>query len=386
MGMGMLFAGALTGGARAVGEMADQAIKREDDAQVRQQSIMDRRNELLFEMKAKADMAQEQERADAEGYVKATERGRAMGDDRRFAKFREDIKTSGYGEGMGEDELRKVFSDNYNDKVVAGSDRYYEPESADRRDALQAARSSGASGAVLKALDAEHKGMLSAERQAKVDADREAREELRYKRQLERDEMIFGQRKELQGDRIAAQATRTEDKPFKFDDIQRAELKKAESAVDDAKDALKDARPKERAARQQALDEAKKAYNETFDRLTQGVRGVKATSSAAAPGAQAPNEDRGPGDIAALEREIALVERGNDAPGVKQERLLALNSELKKERDKLAQKSAVKDNPTTKPSISSIAGAPSGSSIGAFVSGKGWEVRSGGKLIGYAKE
>ena len=76
MGMGMLFAGALTGGAQAMGQMADQAYKREDDERKRQQSIMDRRNELLFEMKAKADMAQEQERADAEGYVKAYERPR----------------------------------------------------------------------------------------------------------------------------------------------------------------------------------------------------------------------------------------------------------------------------------------------------------------------
>ena len=28
-----------------------------------------------------------------------------------------------------------MFNENYNDKVVAGSDRYYEPESADKRDA-----------------------------------------------------------------------------------------------------------------------------------------------------------------------------------------------------------------------------------------------------------
>lgn len=211
MGMGMLFAGALTGGARAVGEMADQAIKREDDAQVRQQSIMDRRNELLFEMKAKADMAQEQERADAEGYVKATERGRAMGDDRRFAKFREDIKTSGYGEGMGEDELRAVFEQNYNDRVVtdaAGGDRYYEPESADKRDALQAARSSGASGKVLSALGDEHRGAVQGERQAKQDADRDAREEQRRRDGLERDERKFEQQERLLDKRLGAQAAR----------------------------------------------------------------------------------------------------------------------------------------------------------------------------------
>lgn len=208
MGMGMLFAGALTGGARAVGEMADQAIKREDDAQVRKQSIMDRRNELLFEMKAKADMAQEQERADAEGYVKATERGRAMGDDRRFSKFREDIKSTGGGEGMGEDELREVFNQNYNDRVVAGDDRYYEPESADKRDALQAARSSGASGKVIAGLNDEYRSTAQGERQAKQDADRDARDERRYREGVERDARRFEQQEKLQDKRLGAQAAR----------------------------------------------------------------------------------------------------------------------------------------------------------------------------------
>lgn len=64
MGTGLLFAGALTGGAQAMGQMADQAIKREEEGIKRQQSIMDRRNELLFEMKAKADMARQQDEAE----------------------------------------------------------------------------------------------------------------------------------------------------------------------------------------------------------------------------------------------------------------------------------------------------------------------------------
>ena len=37
MGMGMLFAGALTGGANAVGQLADDAIKQRERDQVRQQ-------------------------------------------------------------------------------------------------------------------------------------------------------------------------------------------------------------------------------------------------------------------------------------------------------------------------------------------------------------
>lgn len=42
---------------------------------------------------------------------------------------------------------------------------------------------------------------------------------------------------------------------------------------------------------------------------------------------------------------------------------------------------------TKPPSIANVKGAPSGSSMGALVSGKGWEIKnSGGKVIGYAKD
>lgn len=82
MGLGMLFAGALTGGAKAVGELADDAIKQRERAEVRQQSIMDRRNELLFEMKAKADWAKREEEATAGAYARVAERGAQIGNER----------------------------------------------------------------------------------------------------------------------------------------------------------------------------------------------------------------------------------------------------------------------------------------------------------------
>lgn len=82
MGLGMLFAGALTGGAKAVGELADDAIKQRERAEVRQQSIMDRRNELLFEMKAKSDMARRQEEEDAAGFGRIAKRGEQITNER----------------------------------------------------------------------------------------------------------------------------------------------------------------------------------------------------------------------------------------------------------------------------------------------------------------
>lgn len=64
MGTGLLFAGALTGGAQAVGQLADQAIANRDAEQKRRTSIMDRREELLFEMKLKADWARQTDAAE----------------------------------------------------------------------------------------------------------------------------------------------------------------------------------------------------------------------------------------------------------------------------------------------------------------------------------
>jgi hypothetical protein len=52
-----------------------------------------------------------------------------------------------------------------------------------------------------------------------------------------------------------------------------------------------------------------------------------------------------------------------------------------------AQPGAAPATPPKKPEISGVTGAPEGSSIGQFVSGKGWEVRDkSGKVIGYAQQ
>lgn len=267
MGMGMLFAGALTGGARALGEIADDQIKRNDLEKSRQQQIADRREALLYEMQLKEQFALEQEKRDAESYIAAGDGGKAIGDERRYAKFREDIKASGGGEGMSEDEIRGLFNEHYNDKVVGGSDRYYEPESADKRDALQAARSSGASGKVIAGLNEEYRGILGAERQAKQDADREAREDRRYREQAERDERLSRERDErderrhqrsLERDRSKPAAA---DKPLRFDDAQKAELAPLKRDMDKAADEVAKARPSQRAAAEARAQAARDAYD-----------------------------------------------------------------------------------------------------------------------------
>ena len=58
----------------------------------------------------------------------------------------------------------------------------------------------------------------------------------------------------------------------------------------------------------------------------------------------------------------------------------------KAQEQRQAQPGAAPATPPKKPEISGVTGAPEGSSIGQFVSGKGWEVRDkSGKVIGYAQ-
>lgn len=82
MGLGMLFAGALTGGAQAAGQIADEQIKRNERAEVRQQSLMDRRNELLYEMEVKSRYAAQEEERVANISNKIAERGQQIGNER----------------------------------------------------------------------------------------------------------------------------------------------------------------------------------------------------------------------------------------------------------------------------------------------------------------
>lgn len=258
MGMGMLFAGALTGGARALGEIADDQIKRNDLEKSRQQQIAERREELLYQMQLKTEFAAAEEKREAEAYVSAQDRGKQIGDDRRFGKFKEDMLASGYGEGMDEAQMREYYD---------GSATAETTESSKIADALRAARESGAPGATIKALDAEHKGMLQAERQVKADADREARDERRRMERIEADERRFNQQNKLLEKRLEAQAARggggsgAPDKPIRFDDAQKAELAPLKRDMDKAADEAAKARPSQRAAAEARAQAARDAYD-----------------------------------------------------------------------------------------------------------------------------
>lgn len=366
MGMGMLFAGALTGGARALGEIADDQIKSNAAEKSRQQQIADRREELLYQMQLKTDFAAAEEKREAEAYVSAQDRGKQIGDDRRFGKFKEDMLASGYGEGMDEAQIRKVFDEHYNDKVVtseAGGDRYYDPESADSRDALQAARSGGAPGATIKALDAEYKGMLNVERQLKKDADREAREERRSRERIEADERRFTQQDKLLEKRLDAQASRGGgsggggpiDQTEKLSVLKDVKAK-ADASKPKRSDYGSEKRFEEAMGKWQTSDDGRMSAEAS--RRIMDVFGSRGEDGAPPPKAPAAVE-RGvagdaSGDVAANERSIARLKsrplnRG-ESQSSRDEQIRMIereNEKLRATQNIAASKSSLKDNPTT---------------------------------------
>lgn len=359
MGMGMLFAGALTGGANAVGQLADDAIKQRERDQVRQQSIMDRRNELLFEMKAKADMARQAELEDAQKYDGAVGRAEKVGDDRRFAKFREDLRATGGGEGMSEEQLREVFNSQYNNKqstTEAGGTRYMEPESRNKADVLDELRKGGASGGLLKTA---RDDLTNAQR-----AEQQARSEALKEKQLEQRDRQFAERLDQQ-DRLADERNRV---ILEAADRRASGAGKKASEIDQTEklSVLKDVKAKADATRPKRSDYAsEKRYEEAMTKWQESEDGKISTEASRrirdvfgdVSSKVQPVDDAGraSGDVEALRREISRVEAGKDDPAVKSVRLAILRDELKKAEDQAkttGQKSTVKDNPTSsKPAI-----------------------------------
>lgn len=354
MGMGMLFAGALTGGANAVGQLADDAIKQRERDQVRQQTIMDRRNELLFEMKAKADMARQADLEDAQKFDSATGRAEKVGDDRRFAKFRDDLRATGGGEGMSEEQLREVFNSQYNNKqstAEAGGTRYMEPESRNKADVLDELRKGGASGGLLKTA---REDLTSTQR-----AEQQARSEALKEKQLEQRDRQFAERLDQQ-DRLADERNRV---TLEAADRRASGSGKKSSEIDQTEklSVLKDVKAKADATRPKRSDYAsEKRYEEAMTKWQESEDGKISTEASRrirdvfgdVSSKVQPVDDAGraSSDVDALRREISRVEGGKDNPAVKSERLAILREELKKAEGQAktaGQKSTVKDNQTT---------------------------------------
>lgn len=359
MGMGMLFAGALTGGAQAVGQLADNAIKERERAETRQQSIMDRRNELLFEMKAKSDMARRQEEEDAAGFSRVAQRGEQITNE-RGARELEGARSSVPMEG-------EFANDKITPEMVASmppaARAIYEKEMGLTDDSsLQRSRDMVTASTEVSASPTVRKGVLDSYREEfKADKDEKDRKFNAEKedRKDARTEANNDAREERE--RIRAEAA-----------MERATRKGATGSIDQTEklSVLKDVLAKAEASKPNPKDyRNNKLYEAAMEKwgasdsgqmaqtAAKRINAILAEASARpeqdAPPVSAPAsaiqtpEQRASGDVAALQREIAAVERGKDKPDVKEERLRILRSELAKAQSLSPQKSTVKDNPTT---------------------------------------
>ena len=363
MGMGMLFAGALTGGANAVGQLADDAIKQRERDHEQQSTIMARRSELLFEMKAKADMARQGELEDAQKYDGAVGRAEKVGDDRRFAKFRDDLRATGGGEGMSEEQLREVFNSQYNNKqstTEAGGTRYMEPESRNKADVLDELRKGGASGGLLKTARDDLTNTQRAEQQARSEALKEKQLEQRdrqFAERLDQQAMLADERNRVTLEAADRRASRGGDGGGSEPKIRSTKTNADGEVIAVMSDGstrplgIQDqAYAKNLANMVQKMREDSK-YRKMGEDELMAIARQRLSGASSKPASSASSEPLGASsDVDALRREISRVEGGKDSQAVKSERLAILRDELKKAEGQAkaaGQKSTVKDNQTT---------------------------------------
>lgn len=206
---GMLLGAALAGAAQGYGKYVDDENKREDDERKRQQSISDRRDALLQEMRLKEEYAiageerkEQRKKAEEADLIAATQkagtRAEEIGADRRYSTFKKDGLAAGYFEGMSEDEIKKVFKDNYDDRQVtteAGGDRYLDKtREIKAQDRLKASQETGNTGLISTALKS-----VDDARSSDVATETQRRNQENERRNRERDDQKHAETMERMG-------------------------------------------------------------------------------------------------------------------------------------------------------------------------------------------
>jgi hypothetical protein len=158
---------------------AEEDRRRADEE--RREKRADDRDEAKFQRRKDAEEAERIKQAGI--YDRAEKNAPALGDERRFEKFRKDARDAGYE--ADDATLREQFDKTYNQKVVAGSDRYLERYSKEREDVLNEVRRLGGSSDTIK------QAQVAYDTARKIESDdaRAAREERRLiqERQLAED-------------------------------------------------------------------------------------------------------------------------------------------------------------------------------------------------------
>lgn len=169
IGKGIADAGATFGNAMARGIEEDRRAAMEA---AREERLLKREDERD---QRKIDAAEALAKKDAEIFDQAEQSAVKVGADRRFEKFKRDVGPT----EMGDEELRKVFESQYDQRKVGafeGADRYTERYSRQKEDVLnEIRRMGGSSGLINQARD-----VFKATQEAEAKADRLAFDEKRF--------------------------------------------------------------------------------------------------------------------------------------------------------------------------------------------------------------
>lgn len=172
IGKGIADAGATFGNSMMKGIEEERRMQQEalrEDRLIKREEEREQRKEDRLEAAAKKD---------AEIFRKAEEAAPAIGDKRRFEKFKADVGQT----DMSEEELRSVFDSQYNQRKVGnfeGADRYVERYSKQKEDVLNEIRGLGGSSGLINQATNVYKATLEAERAADKQALDEKREDRR---------------------------------------------------------------------------------------------------------------------------------------------------------------------------------------------------------------
>lgn len=152
-----------------------EATRLDEREALREERLL-KRQEALDQLKA--DREETKLRRDAEIYSQAEANAPAIGEQRRFEKFKADVGQT----DMPEADLRKVFDEQYNQRNVGkfeGADRYVERYSKQKEDVLNEIRSLGGSSAAIKEGRESYKATVDAENRADKEALDRRREDRR---------------------------------------------------------------------------------------------------------------------------------------------------------------------------------------------------------------
>lgn len=128
----------------------EQLLERQTKLEQMKEAAAERRAQLAQQYKEEAEDRKRRQLIDDN--AKAMQQAEEIGTDRRYSKFRDDMRNAGYGEGMSEDEIKNLYKEQYDNKNVtdeAGGDRYVDKNRTDSAsDFVKASRGTGNTGLI----------------------------------------------------------------------------------------------------------------------------------------------------------------------------------------------------------------------------------------------